>query len=69
MMEEGLAAQLAEFKANFSDRDLKTIARSGRLVAYSGLVEQAVGSCLIVSFLQYFVYNAPIFGGLGIQVV
>ena len=30
MLEEGLAAQIAEFKANFRDRDIHAVARSGR---------------------------------------
>ena len=30
MLEEGLAAQIAEFKANFSDKDIEAVARSGR---------------------------------------
>ena len=30
MMEEGLAAQVAEFGVNFTHKDLEAVARSGR---------------------------------------
>ena len=30
MMEEGLATQIAEFRANFGDVDLEMVAKSGR---------------------------------------
>ena len=34
LLEEGLQAQIAEFKADFSDKDILAAAKLGRLVRY-----------------------------------